>query len=104
MFFLFGYTTPTRNRNVSQLYAISRNVDATLATFMDQLDARASQTRVRQHNLVMSLFELGPVIFGPSEDLVSWLRRKGLLSSSSNCARCAVPMVEGTRLRLVMMD
>ena len=45
----------------------------------------------------MSLFELGPIIFGPSEDLVSWLRRKGLLSSSSNCARCAVPMVEGRR-------
>ena len=46
----------------------------------------------------MSLFELGPVTFGPSEDLVSWLRRKGLLSSSSNCAaRCSVPMVEGRR-------
>ena len=45
----------------------------------------------------MSLFELGTVIFGPSEALVSWLRRKGLLSSSSNCARCAVPMVEGRR-------
>ena len=45
----------------------------------------------------MSLFELGPVTFGPSEDRVSWLRRKGLLSSSSNCTRCSVPMVEGRR-------
>ena len=39
----YGYTTPTRNRNVSQLYAISRNVGVIL-------DARASQTRVRQRN------------------------------------------------------
>ena len=38
-----GTTTPTRNRNVSQLYAISRNVGVIL-------DARASQTRVRQRN------------------------------------------------------
>ena len=39
----YGYTTPTRNRNVSQLYAISRNVGVIL-------EARASQTRVRQRN------------------------------------------------------
>ena len=39
----YGYTTPTRNRNVSQLYAISHNVGMIL-------DARASQTRIR-HSL-----------------------------------------------------
>ena len=29
-----------------------------------------------------SLWESGPIIFGPTEDLVSWLQRKGLLASS----------------------
>ena len=35
-----------------------------------------------------SLWELGPIIFGPTEDLVSWLQRKGLLASSQTCSSC----------------
>ena len=36
-----------------------------------------------------SLWELGPVIFGPTEDFVSWLQNKGLLASSRTCSSCS---------------
>ena len=39
----YGYTTPSSNHNVPQLYIISRNVGMTHATFADQLNAHASQ-------------------------------------------------------------
>ena len=35
-----------------------------------------------------SLWELDPVIFGPTEDFVSWLQNKGLLTSSRTCSSC----------------
>ena len=35
-----------------------------------------------------SLWELGPIIFGPTEDLVSWLQRKGLLASFQTYSSC----------------
>ena len=36
-----------------------------------------------------SLWELGPVIFGPTEDFVSWLQNKGLLASPRICSSCS---------------
>ena len=37
---------------------------------------------IKVESVMTSLWELGPVIFGPTEDLVSWLQIKGLLASS----------------------
>ena len=45
----------------------------------------------------MSLLELGPVIFGPTDDLIAWYRAKGLLARSQDCSTCNVPMRQGTR-------
>ena len=36
-----------------------------------------------------SLWELGPVIFGPTEDFISWLQGKGLLADSRPCSSCS---------------
>ena len=44
-----------------------------------------------------SLWELGPIIFGPTEVLVSWLQRKGMLASSQTCSSCGVVMQLGKR-------
>ena len=45
----------------------------------------------------MSLLELGPVIYGPTDDLISWFRTKRLLARSQDCATCNIPMRQGTR-------
>ena len=37
---------------------------------------------IKVESVMASLWELGPVIFGPTEDFVSWLQNKGLLASS----------------------
>ena len=42
----------------------------------------------------MSLLELGPVIFGSTEDLVAWLRSK---RRSQDCSACNVSMRHGRR-------
>ena len=39
--------------------------------------------------------EIGPIIFGPKDDLISWLRTNRLLASSQDCSSCATPMREG---------
>ena len=39
-------------------------------------------TVIKVESVMASLWELGPVIFGPTEDFVSWLQNKGLLASS----------------------
>ena len=36
-----------------------------------------------------SLWELGPVIFGPTEDFILWLQGKGLLADSRICSSCS---------------
>ena len=45
----------------------------------------------------MSLIELGPVIYGPTDDLIAWFRTKRLLARSQDCSSCNVPMRQGTR-------
>ena len=45
----------------------------------------------------MSLLELGPTAFGPTDDLIAWLRSKRLLARSQDCASCNRPMRQGTR-------
>ena len=40
----------------------------------------------------MSLLELGPVIFGPKQDLINFLQNKHLLAQSMQCQNCALPM------------
>ena len=45
----------------------------------------------------MSLLELGPVIFGPTDDLIAWFRAKRLLARSQDCSACNLPMRQGTR-------
>ena len=46
---------------------------------------------------IMSLLELGQVIFGPTEDLIAWLRTKGLLARTQDCSSCNIPMRPGRR-------
>ena len=45
----------------------------------------------------MSLMDIGPITFGPKEDLISWLRTKKLLVSSQDCSFCSTSMREGHR-------
>ena len=44
---------------------------------------------IKVKSVMTSLWELGPVIFGPTEDFVSWLQNKGLLASSRTCSSCS---------------
>ena len=45
----------------------------------------------------MSLMDIGPVIFGPKENLIAWLRNKRLLARTQNCSSCSTTMREGRR-------
>ena len=45
----------------------------------------------------MSLLELGPVIYSPTDDLIVWFRAKRLLARLQDCSTCNVPMRQGTR-------
>ena len=45
----------------------------------------------------MSLLDLGPIAFGPTDDLIAWFRAKRLLARSQDCSTCNVPMRQGTR-------
>ncbi len=45
----------------------------------------------------MSLLELGPVIFGGTPGIVSYLQARNLLANHSNCSRCGVGMQERPR-------
>jgi hypothetical protein len=51
----------------------------------------------------MSLMELGPVMFGGTDGIIQFFRRKGLLSQTKNCTGCAatpIPMNEIPRTDL----
>ena len=37
--------------------------------------------------IAMSLLEIGPTIFGDTDEIIDFLTRKGLLASSMICAR-----------------
>ena len=41
--------------------------------------------------------DIGPIVFGPKDDLISWLRTKKLLASSQDCSFCGTAMREGHR-------
>ena len=41
--------------------------------------------------------DLGPIIFGPTDSLVAWLRARGLLARTQDCSSCNTPMREGSR-------
>ena len=45
----------------------------------------------------MSILDLGPIAFGPTDDLIAWFRAKRLLARSQDCSNCNVPMRQGTR-------
>ena len=45
----------------------------------------------------MSLLELGPTIYGPTDDLIAWYWTKRLLAISQDCSNCNVPMRQRTR-------
>ena len=45
----------------------------------------------------MSLLDIGPVIFGGTEGIISWMQSKRLLAQSKDCSTCNVPMVVGLR-------
>ena len=53
---------------------------------------------IKVESVMASLWELGPVIFGPTEDFVSFLQNKGLLASSRTCSSCS-----GAVMRLSVM-
>ena len=44
---------------------------------------------IKVESVMASLWELGPVIIGPSEDFVSWLQNEGMLASSRTCSSCS---------------
>ena len=52
----------------------------------------------------MSLLDLGPVIFGPKQGLITYLQNKHLLAQSMQCHRCALPMQLQTRDTSVCSD
>ena len=45
----------------------------------------------------MSLLDLGPVIFGSRQGLITYLQNKHLLAQSMQCQCCALPMQLQTR-------
>ena len=45
----------------------------------------------------MSLIDIGPVIFGPKDGLIAWLRNKRRLARSQDCTSCNTAMREGRR-------
>ena len=45
----------------------------------------------------MSLLDIGPVIFGRTEDLIAWLRSKRLLARTQHCSSCNATMRNGQR-------
>ena len=61
-------------------------------------------TNLKVESVMASLWELGPVIFGPTEDFVSWLQNKGLLASSRTCSSCSGAVMRlGKRVMSVMV-
>ena len=52
---------------------------------------------IQYRTMSRSLLELGPVIFGPTEDLVAWFRTNRLLARTQDCSACHVQMREGRR-------
>ena len=40
----------------------------------------------------LSILQIGPVIFGPTADLISYLQQKHLLADSQTCVNCNTPM------------
>ena len=59
-------------------------------TYIYQPDSllTAQVSRLRKSAVRMSLLELGPVIFGGTDAIISFLRTNGLLSTRQNCIRC----------------
>ena len=45
----------------------------------------------------MSILDFGKIIFGPVEDIISWMQRKHLLASSKDCSGYNIAMVWSTR-------
>ena len=43
--------------------------------------------------MALSLMAIGPVIFGPKDDLISYLQQKRLLATNKQCPGCAATMV-----------
>ena len=50
-----------------------------------------------KYDRIMSLLELGPVIFGGVEGIKTYLRYHQLLATQKNCSRCGISMREGSR-------
>ena len=46
---------------------------------------------------IMSILDLGKVIFQPVDDLVAWMQGKHLLASSKTCPACNTAMVINSR-------
>ena len=57
--------------------------------------ARAHTSRVFGANIrksIMSLLELGPIIFGPKRDLINFLQNKHLIARNMDCQQCGIAM------------
>eukprot|EP00731_Ephydatia_muelleri_P015862 Em0009g286a len=48
----------------------------------------------------MAFLDLGPLMFGPTDDVIRFFRTRNLLASSVQCTRCQKPMLECTQLTL----
>ena len=46
----------------------------------------------RVFDMALSILKMGPVLFGSTEDLISFLQGKGLLATNKQCPNCSSTM------------
>ena len=51
----------------------------------------------------LSIIDIGSVIFGSTDNLVSYLQHRQLLADSQTCGYCAIPMVLGKKGQIFLM-
>ena len=49
----------------------------------------ALRDSVRNFEMALSILEMGPVLFGSTEGLITYLQGKGLLATNKQCTNCA---------------
>ena len=47
----------------------------------------------RAFDMALSILNMGPVLLGSTEVLISYLQAKGLLATNKQCPRCSISMV-----------
>jgi len=90
-----------RARKHNNAHACSRlPIGPTLSLHATQPHPFASGVLIMATRTTISLLQLGPVIFGDTDGILSFLQGKGLLAQQLTCHRCSVPTNTARRASL----